>query len=90
MKSSSPPRRWTCPASFAAKFAWLGRRFPFIPPSHIVFCGDKSVIAADYLIDDEPRHLAPVRRRGGILVQRAAESAGDRPIAAVDSFGLMR
>jgi len=46
------------PASFAAKFAWLGRHFPFIPPSHIVFCGDKSVIAADYLIDDEPRHFA--------------------------------
>jgi 5'(3')-deoxyribonucleotidase len=46
------------PASFAAKFAWLGRHFPFIPTSHIVFCGDKSVIAADYLIDDEPRHFA--------------------------------
>jgi 5'(3')-deoxyribonucleotidase len=46
------------PASFAAKFAWLGRHFPFIPSSHIVFCGDKSVIAADYLIDDEPRHFA--------------------------------
>jgi len=46
------------PASFAAKFAWLGRHFPFIPPTNIVFCGDKSVIAADYLIDDEPRHFA--------------------------------
>ena len=45
------------PVSFAAKFAWLGRHFPFIPSSHIVFCGDKSVIAADYLIDDEPRHF---------------------------------
>jgi len=45
------------PASFAAKFAWLGRHFPFIPTSHIVFCGDKSVIAADFLIDDEPRHF---------------------------------
>jgi 5'(3')-deoxyribonucleotidase len=46
------------PASFAAKFAWLGRHFPFVPSSHIVFCGDKSVVAADYLIDDEPRHFA--------------------------------
>jgi 5'(3')-deoxyribonucleotidase len=46
------------PASFAAKFAWLGRHFPFIPSSHIVFCGDTSVIAADYLIDDEARHFA--------------------------------
>jgi 5'(3')-deoxyribonucleotidase len=46
------------PMSFDAKFAWLGRHFPFIPSTHIVFCGDKSVIAAEYLIDDEPRHFA--------------------------------
>jgi 5'(3')-deoxyribonucleotidase len=52
------------PASFAAKFAWLGRHFPFIASSHIVFCGDKSVIAADYLIDDEPRHFARFRGEG--------------------------
>ena len=29
------------PSSFADKFAWLDRNFPFIPPSQIVFCGDK-------------------------------------------------
>lgn len=40
------------PASFAAKFEWLREHFDFIPPQHIVFCGDKSVIHADYLIDD--------------------------------------
>lgn len=45
------------PTSFAAKFKWLGEHFPFIPPSHIVFCGDKSIISADYLIDDNPRQL---------------------------------
>lgn len=45
------------PASFAAKFRWLERHFPFISPSHIVFCGDKSILKADYLIDDNPRQL---------------------------------
>jgi len=45
------------PTSFAAKFRWLERHFPFIAPSHIVFCGDKSIIKADYLIDDNPRQL---------------------------------
>lgn len=45
------------PTSFAAKFKWLGEHFPTIPPSHIVFCGDKSIIRADYLIDDNPRQL---------------------------------
>jgi 5'-nucleotidase len=46
------------PCSFSAKFEWLQRHFPFIPTSHIVFCGDKSIIAADYLIDDNVRQLS--------------------------------
>ncbi|HEV2646330.1 MAG TPA: 5'-3'-deoxyribonucleotidase [Acidobacteriaceae bacterium] len=45
------------PTSFNAKFAWLGEHFPFIPHSHIVFCGDKSILNADFLIDDNPRQL---------------------------------
>jgi len=45
------------PASFTAKYEWLARHFPFIQASHIVFCGDKSIIRADYLIDDNPRQL---------------------------------
>jgi 5'(3')-deoxyribonucleotidase len=45
------------PTSFNAKYAWLERHFPFIPHTHIVFCGDKSILLADYLIDDNPRQL---------------------------------
>jgi 5'(3')-deoxyribonucleotidase len=45
------------PTSFMPKFRWLERHFPFISPSHIVFCGDKSIIKADFLIDDNPRQL---------------------------------
>ena len=45
------------PTSFTAKYKWLGQHFPFIPASHIVFCGDKSILRADYLIDDNPRQL---------------------------------
>ena len=45
------------PTSFVAKYKWLAEHFPFIPASHIVFCGDKSIIRADYLIDDNPRQL---------------------------------
>ncbi len=45
------------PTSFTAKYEWLGEHFPFIPSSHIVFCGDKSIIRADYLIDDNPRQF---------------------------------
>jgi 5'-nucleotidase len=52
------------PGSFAAKFQWLARHFPFIPPSHIVFCGDKSILSADYLIDDNDRHFHRFRGQG--------------------------
>jgi 5'-nucleotidase len=45
------------PSSFDAKFKWLQQHFSFIPPSHYVFCGDKSILLADYLIDDRPRHF---------------------------------
>ena len=52
------------PCSFSAKFEWLNRYFPFVPSSHIVFCGDKSIIATDYLIDDHVRHLTSFRGHG--------------------------
>jgi 5'-nucleotidase len=52
------------PCSFEAKFQWLRRYFPFIPSSNVVFCGDKSIIAADYMIDDNVRHLVKFRGEG--------------------------
>ena len=59
------------PTSFTAKYEWLQRNFPFIAPAQIVFCGDKSILRADYLIDDNPRQLG-----GGSWV-RAFFSARD-------------
>jgi 5'(3')-deoxyribonucleotidase len=52
------------PASFAAKYEWLGKHFPFIPHTHIVFCGDKSILHADFLIDDTARHFKRFRGEG--------------------------
>jgi len=45
------------PSSFAPKYRWLQRHFPFLPPTHYVYCGDKSILRADILIDDLPRNL---------------------------------
>jgi 5'(3')-deoxyribonucleotidase len=45
------------PNSFGSKFRWLRRHFPFLPPVNFVFCGDKGIIKADYLIDDQPLHF---------------------------------
>jgi 5'(3')-deoxyribonucleotidase len=52
------------PSSFTAKFHWLRRHFPFIPPSHTVFCGNKSILRGDFLIDDNPRQLRLFRGEG--------------------------
>jgi 5'(3')-deoxyribonucleotidase/uncharacterized protein with PQ loop repeat len=52
------------PTSFASKYAWLLGHFSFIPTSHFVFCGDKTIVNADYLIDDQARHLRCFRGAG--------------------------
>lgn len=54
------------PGSFLPKFRWLERHFPFIPASRVVFCGDKAVVAADYLVDDNV-HRFPGFRGQGVL-----------------------
>jgi 5'(3')-deoxyribonucleotidase len=52
------------PNSFGPKYRWLQRHFPFLPPTHYVFCGDKSILRADYLIDDMPRNLTRFQGTG--------------------------
>lgn len=76
------------PTSFAAKFAWLRERFPFIPPSHIVFCGDKGVLDVDYLIDDTARHFAHFR--GTPLLFGAPHNQAERGHRRVESWEDVR
>lgn len=76
------------PCSFDAKYRWLRRHFPFIPPSHIVFCGDKSIVDADYLIDDRPRHFA--RFKGTPLLFSAPHNAAESRYARVASWQDVR
>ena len=54
----------TVPNSLGPKYRWLQRHFPFIPPTHYVFCGNKSILRADYLIDDLPRNLERFEGQG--------------------------
>ena len=63
------------PTSFVAKYNWLSEHFPFVPASHIVFCGDKSILRADFLIDDNPRQL---QRFGGEGRRGAGEREDER------------
>ena len=52
------------PNSLGPKYRWLQRHFNFIPPAHYVFCGDKSILRAEYLIDDLPRNLKRFEGQG--------------------------
>ena len=76
------------PSSFDAKFRWLQRHFPFIPPAQIVFCGDKSIFDADYLIDDCARHFA--RFKGRPLLFSAPHNAAESRYPRVDSWKAVR
>jgi 5'(3')-deoxyribonucleotidase len=76
------------PCSFEAKYRWLQRHFPFITPSQIVFCGDKSIVDADYLIDDQPRHFA--RFKGRPLLFSAPHNAAETRHERVASWAEVR
>ena len=45
------------PLSLYEKKQWLEEHFPFISWKNIIFCGDKSIIKTDYLIDDHLKNL---------------------------------
>jgi 5'(3')-deoxyribonucleotidase/uncharacterized protein with PQ loop repeat len=76
------------PCSFDAKYRWLRRHFSFIPPAQIVFCGDKCVVNADYLIDDRARHFA--RFRGEPILFSAPHNMNETRYRRVSSWAEVR
>jgi 5'-nucleotidase len=62
------------PNSLGPKYRWLQRHFSFIPATHYVFCGDKSILRADYLIYDMPKNL--MRFEGQGLLYTAPQNHG--------------
>ncbi len=72
------------PNSLGTKYRWLQRHFPFIPPKHYVFCGDKRILRADYLIDDQPRNL--LRFEGQGLLYTAPHNLTATGFVRVDNW----
>ncbi|MBL3658150.1 5' nucleotidase, NT5C type [Fulvivirga sediminis] len=52
------------PQSLGEKKEWLTEHFPFISWKNIVFCGDKSIIDTDFMIDDHMKNLNYCKGRG--------------------------
>jgi 5'-nucleotidase len=74
----------TVPNSLGPKYRWLQRHFPFIPPTNYVFCGNKSILRADYLIDDLPRNLQ--RFEGHGLLYTAPHNRNATGFTRVDDW----
>lgn len=71
-------------SSFEDKFDWLHEHFPFIHWKNIVFCGDKSIINADYMIDDHASNLRTFRGKG--LLYTATHNIHETEFTRVDNW----
>lgn len=72
------------PNSLGPKYRWLQRHFPFIPPTHYIFCGDKKILRADYLIDDLPDNL--LRFAGQGLLYTAPHNQNAKGFTRVNNW----
>ena len=70
--------------SFVDKYEWLMEHFPFIHWRNIVFCGDKSVIRADYMIDDHAFNLRAFTGKG--LLYTASHNVHETEFTRVDNW----
>ena len=57
------------PGSFRAKYEWLQEHFSFLDPQYFIFCGNKKVVKADYLIDDNINQLRAFTGEGILYSQ---------------------
>ena len=76
------------PNSFNEKYDWIKEHLPFFPDSHIVFCGDKSIIQADFLIDDSPHHFSRFMGQG--ILFTAPHNANETLYPRVDNWSDVR
>jgi 5'(3')-deoxyribonucleotidase len=76
------------PCSFSPKYRWLQRHFPFVSSKRIVFCGDKSIIAADFMIDDDPKHFRHFVGEG--ILYTAPHNVHETRFRRVDTWNDVR
>ncbi|GAA0305927.1 5'(3')-deoxyribonucleotidase [Gracilibacillus halotolerans] len=67
------------PHSFMDKFEWLQEHFPFLNHHYFIFCGNKKVVQADFLIDDTLTQLDAFTSTGGTgILYKAYHNEGSR------------
>lgn len=77
------------PPCFAAKYDWLEEHVPFIDPQSFIFCGNKNVVRAHYLIDDNATQL---RRFEGtpLLFTAPHNETDDLPFTRLNDWNDVR
>lgn len=76
------------PASFGAKYTWLVENLPFLSPMNFIFCGSKSILNTDYLIDDSPRHFTHFAGEG--ILFSAPHNANETGFRRVENWQEVR
>lgn len=66
------------------KYDWLEEHFPFIHWKQFIFCGDKSVLGMDYMIDDHIHNLETFRGKG--LLFTASHNIGEEGFTRVNNW----
>jgi 5'-nucleotidase len=76
------------PNSLLDRYFWLQEHFPFLSDRSYVFCGSKSILRADYLIDDNPKNLVMFAGKG--ILFDAHHNVGERRFLRVRSWQEVR
>ncbi|MEK7253609.1 MAG: 5'(3')-deoxyribonucleotidase, partial [Bacteroidota bacterium] len=74
--------------SLEDKFDWLLEHFPYISWRNFVLCGDKSIICADYMIDDHVFNLEKFKGKG--LLFTASHNIEEQRFTRVDTWADVR
>ncbi len=74
--------------SLEDKYDWLHERLPWVHWRQIVFCGDKSIIGTDYMIDDHAHNLETFR--GTPLLFDALHNRRETRFRRVTTWGEVR
>jgi len=61
------------PNSCPHKMQWIGSHLPFLDTSNVVFCSNKSLIRADYLIDDHYHNIEGFSGCGILFTSKYSE-----------------
>ncbi|WP_431785854.1 5' nucleotidase, NT5C type [Paenibacillus lactis] len=76
------------PNNVVPKYKWLKKHFPFLDEEKFVFTRDKSIVKAEYLIDDKPKNLETFQ--GTRILYTAPHNLDEERFYRVDNWDEIR